>query len=254
MVGWDPWLNACEFEQAPGVGEGQGGLAYCIPWGCKESDTTERLNNYISDFCFLGGSKVKNPPANAGDMGSVPGLGRSGGENYPVFMPGKSHGQRAIVQGITKSQTQLSNYAHTHTHLTFNLDCFLKYSWNKEAQIVEFLIHAPLEFSLPSFCLFFLSAPAVLFCSGNLDSNDWKTHDFCKWVVPFGNHSNNTIEQKSFSGRVFLHTEYLKVSASLLLHQVEFTGLGGSLVTLPSCIQFCLYKCIMTHSEVLLFI
>ena len=30
-----------EFEQAPGVGDGQGGLACCSPWGHKESDTTE---------------------------------------------------------------------------------------------------------------------------------------------------------------------------------------------------------------------
>ena len=37
-------------EQAPGVGDGQGGLACCVSWGCKESDTTERLNwnwNYL---------------------------------------------------------------------------------------------------------------------------------------------------------------------------------------------------------------
>ena len=33
-----------EFEQAPGVGDGQGGLACCSPWGCKESDMTKRLN------------------------------------------------------------------------------------------------------------------------------------------------------------------------------------------------------------------
>ena len=33
-----------EFEQAPGVGDGQGGLVCCSPWGCKESDATERLN------------------------------------------------------------------------------------------------------------------------------------------------------------------------------------------------------------------
>ena len=33
------------FEQALGVGEGQGSLACCCPWGHKESDTTERLNN-----------------------------------------------------------------------------------------------------------------------------------------------------------------------------------------------------------------
>ena len=33
-----------EFEQAPGVGDGQGSLACCSPWGWKEWDTTERLN------------------------------------------------------------------------------------------------------------------------------------------------------------------------------------------------------------------
>ena len=44
MVGWHHWLNGHEFEQVPGVGDGQGSLAYCSPWGCKESDTTEQLN------------------------------------------------------------------------------------------------------------------------------------------------------------------------------------------------------------------
>ena len=38
-------LNAHEFEQAPGDGEGPGNLACCSPWGHKESDTTQRLNN-----------------------------------------------------------------------------------------------------------------------------------------------------------------------------------------------------------------
>ena len=36
-----------EFEQALGVGDGQGSLVCCSPWGRKESDTTERLNNNI---------------------------------------------------------------------------------------------------------------------------------------------------------------------------------------------------------------
>ena len=40
-VGWHPWLDGHEFEQAPGVGDGQGGLACCSSWGHKESDTTE---------------------------------------------------------------------------------------------------------------------------------------------------------------------------------------------------------------------
>ena len=44
MVGWHHWLNGQEFEQALGVGDGQGSLAWCSPWGHKESDMTERLN------------------------------------------------------------------------------------------------------------------------------------------------------------------------------------------------------------------
>ena len=44
IVGWPHWLSEHEFEQTPGVGDGQRGLACYSPWGCKESDTTERLN------------------------------------------------------------------------------------------------------------------------------------------------------------------------------------------------------------------
>ena len=44
MAGWHHQLNGHEFEQAPGVADGQGGLACCDSWGRKESDTTERLN------------------------------------------------------------------------------------------------------------------------------------------------------------------------------------------------------------------
>ena len=44
MVVWHHWLNEHEFEQAPGVGDGQGSLACCSPWGCKELDMTKRLN------------------------------------------------------------------------------------------------------------------------------------------------------------------------------------------------------------------
>ena len=41
---WHYQLNGHQFKQAPAVGDGQGGLACCSPWACKESDTTERLN------------------------------------------------------------------------------------------------------------------------------------------------------------------------------------------------------------------
>ena len=44
MVGWHHRLDEHEFEQALGVGDGQGGLVSCNPWGHKELDTTEQLN------------------------------------------------------------------------------------------------------------------------------------------------------------------------------------------------------------------
>ena len=44
MVGWHHRLNGHGFGWTLGVGDGQGGLTCCDSWGCKESDTTERLN------------------------------------------------------------------------------------------------------------------------------------------------------------------------------------------------------------------
>ena len=44
MVGWHHRLDGHEFEQAPEVGDGQGSLVCCSPWGCKEPDMTEGLN------------------------------------------------------------------------------------------------------------------------------------------------------------------------------------------------------------------
>ena len=44
MVGWHHQLDEHEFEQALGVGDGQGSLVCCSSWGCKESNMTEQLN------------------------------------------------------------------------------------------------------------------------------------------------------------------------------------------------------------------
>ena len=44
MVGWHHRLERHEFEQAPGVDDGQGSLICCSPWGHKESNMTEQLN------------------------------------------------------------------------------------------------------------------------------------------------------------------------------------------------------------------
>ena len=44
MVGWHHQGYGPEFEQALGIGDGQGGLVCCSPWGRKESHMTEQLN------------------------------------------------------------------------------------------------------------------------------------------------------------------------------------------------------------------
>ena len=44
MMEWHHQLDGHESEQAPEVGDGQGSLAHCSPWGCKESDMSEQLN------------------------------------------------------------------------------------------------------------------------------------------------------------------------------------------------------------------
>ena len=49
MVGWHHCLDGHEFEQAPGDGDGQGNRACCSPWGPKEYEMTERLNNSNTD-------------------------------------------------------------------------------------------------------------------------------------------------------------------------------------------------------------
>ena len=55
MVGWHHQLDGHEFQQAPGVGNGQGSLVCCKSWGPKESDTTEQLNQTeLSPIVFVG--------------------------------------------------------------------------------------------------------------------------------------------------------------------------------------------------------
>ena len=53
MVGWHHRRDGHEFEQAVGVGDGQGSLVYCSPWGCKELGTTERQNCTERNPLFL---------------------------------------------------------------------------------------------------------------------------------------------------------------------------------------------------------
>ena len=53
MAGWHHRLDGHEFEWTPGAGDGQGGLACCDSWSCKESETTERLNWTEDAECLI---------------------------------------------------------------------------------------------------------------------------------------------------------------------------------------------------------
>ena len=68
---------------------------------------------------FPGGSDGKESGCNAGDLGLIPGLGRSPGEGkgYPVQYSGLETSMGCIVHGIAKSRTQLSNFHFTSTVL-----------------------------------------------------------------------------------------------------------------------------------------
>ena len=74
MVGWHHRLDGHEFEQAPGVGDGQGSLVCCTPPGHKESDTTEQLNELLlrntgcrqGGFCSCGSRALEHRLSSCG--------------------------------------------------------------------------------------------------------------------------------------------------------------------------------------------
>ena len=87
---------------------------------------------------FPGGSAGKESACNAGDLGSIPGLGRSPGEEkgYPLQYSGLDNSMDCIVHGVTKSWTQPSDfhfhlymhtYTTTHTHVCTHTHSILIY-------------------------------------------------------------------------------------------------------------------------------
>ena len=143
MVGWHHRLDGHEFEQALGVGDRQGSLACCSPWGHKESDTTERLNwtdstlvleegmathsstvtkkpgglqfmgsqrvrhNWVTkrSTVNLGGSVVEYPPAISGDGARATHSMLGSGRS-----PGEGNG-KVLLPGISHRQRILAGYS-----------------------------------------------------------------------------------------------------------------------------------------------
>ena len=94
-----------EFEQAPGVGDGQGGLACCTPWGRKEADTTERLN-----WTVLNGKKA--------DLIFLPGLchWRASGEPEPPASPSSNEASSPVKEDYLGT-------IDIHTHMIGTRQC-----------------------------------------------------------------------------------------------------------------------------------
>ena len=138
MCGWHHRLNGHASEQAPGVSGGQRSLACCSPWGQRvkhhlapEQQNQQgrgQFNPWVGKICWrrdrlptpvcLGfpcGSAGEESARNSGDLGSIPGLGRSPGEGNgnPLQCSGLENSLDCIVHGVAKSQTRLSGF-HFH--------------------------------------------------------------------------------------------------------------------------------------------
>ena len=111
----------------PEKSHGRKSLVGCSPWGCKESNTTERLHSHFHP----GGASGKAPPTNAGDAVSIPGLGRSpgGGHDNPFQYSFLGHPidrgvWRAMPTGLQRIRHNWSGLACMHP-----IECEVMYYW-----------------------------------------------------------------------------------------------------------------------------
>ena len=91
MVGWHHRLDGPEFEQAPGVGDGQGDQVCCSPWGRKELDTTWWLNSKNNNPLMLKKKKKQKTPTAPGSSSELS-LVSPSGPVTPAAEPASSHG------------------------------------------------------------------------------------------------------------------------------------------------------------------
>ena len=93
---------------------------------------------------YFGGSMVKNPPANAGDSGLIPGLGRSPaeGRSPPVFLPGKSHGQKNLEGYSPWGHKRVGHNLVTKQQHIIDIIWYLSFSfWFASLSVVIFGLH-----------------------------------------------------------------------------------------------------------------
>ena len=125
-------LNCVRFFATPSTAACQASLSFAIFWSLLKLMSIESVmlsnqrmrlmrwfrsnTNEISYQGFPGGSAGKELTCNVGDLGSIPGLGRSPGEGkgYPLQYSGLENSMDCIVHGVTKSWIWLSNF---HFHL-----------------------------------------------------------------------------------------------------------------------------------------
>ena len=118
MVGWCHWLNGHEFEQTPGDGEGQGGLACCSPW--VHSQTW--LGNWTTDAWLQASlmahwKRIHLRCRRQRGCGFDPHVDkvpwRRKWQSTPIFLPEKSHRQRSLGPQCKGSQRVKHDWAHT---------------------------------------------------------------------------------------------------------------------------------------------
>ena len=129
MVGWRHPLNGQKFEQASGNGEGQRGLVCCSPWGHKQLDTTEQLNNSNEVLAV-----------------KVLALKQWFWKELQHYQEGKEH-RSGIQTGLPHSSQSLSSWSQLWLHISSPniFYCFqhkLWRLWTSNSQI-EYDLHIP---------------------------------------------------------------------------------------------------------------
>ena len=116
---WHHRLDGHKFEQALGVGDGQGSLACCSSWGLKEQDMTELLRSPAGSDSKASAYQCGRPGFDSW-VGKIP--WRKKWPPTPVLLPRKSYGQRSLVQatvhGVAKSWTRLNDFTSLQSSLT----------------------------------------------------------------------------------------------------------------------------------------